>query len=46
MTAVRDNAAMEAELPNADPPKPGVATRKRRWFQFRLRYIQPLNTSC
>jgi hypothetical protein len=31
---IADNAAMEAEPTNADPPK-----RKRRWFQFSLRTL-------
>ncbi len=34
LPAPADNAAMEAEPPNADPPK-----RKRRWFQFSLRTL-------
>jgi hypothetical protein len=34
LPAVGDNAAMEAEPPQADPPK-----RKRRWFQFSLRTL-------
>jgi hypothetical protein len=33
-TAAEDNAAMQTEPPNADPPK-----RKRRWFQFSLRSL-------
>jgi hypothetical protein len=32
--ALGDNATMEAEPPEADPPK-----RKRRWFQFSLRTL-------
>ena len=32
--AVGDNAAMQSEPPQADPPK-----RKRRWFQFSLRSL-------
>ena len=34
LPAVGDNAAMEAEPPEAEPPK-----RKRRWFQFSLRSL-------
>jgi hypothetical protein len=34
LPAVRDNAAMETEPPNAEPPK-----RTRRWFQFSLRSL-------
>jgi hypothetical protein len=34
LTAVGNNAAMEAEPPNAEPPK-----RKRRWLQFSLRSL-------
>jgi hypothetical protein len=34
LPAVGDNAAMEAEPPEAEPPK-----RKRRWFQFSLRTL-------
>jgi Leucine Rich repeat len=37
LLAVGDNAAMEAEPPQADPPK-----RKRRWFQFSLRTLMIL----
>lgn len=32
LPAVGDNAAMQSEPPDADPPK-----RKRRWLQFSLR---------
>jgi hypothetical protein len=31
LSAPADNAAMQTEPPDAEPPK-----RKRRWFQFRL----------
>jgi hypothetical protein len=34
LLALRDNAAMEIEPSNADPPK-----CKRRWFQFSLRTL-------
>jgi hypothetical protein len=34
LPAVGDNAAMQAEPPQAEPPK-----RKRRWFQFSLRTL-------
>jgi cell division protein FtsB len=37
--AAADNAAMQAEPPQADPPK-----RKRRWFQFSLRTLLILVT--
>jgi hypothetical protein len=34
LPAVADNAAMQTETPNVEPPK-----RKRRWFQFSLRTL-------
>jgi hypothetical protein len=34
LQAARDNAVMQTEPPNPDPPK-----RKRRWFQFSLRAL-------
>jgi hypothetical protein len=34
LPAVTDNSAMQTEPPKAEPPK-----RKRRWFQFSLRWL-------
>jgi Leucine Rich repeat len=36
-----DNAGMQTELPNADPPR-----RKRRWFQFSLRSLLIFTLIC
>ena len=41
LAAVRDNAAMEAEPPEAEPPK-----RKRRWYQFSLRTLMIFTLIC
>jgi hypothetical protein len=41
LPAAADNAAMEAEPPNIEPPK-----RKCRWFQFSLRTLMIFTGIC
>jgi hypothetical protein len=41
LPAVKDNAAMQTEPPEAEPPK-----RKRRWFQFSLLSLLIFTMAC